>query len=111
MSLGQRVALAPLAAASLYLMVGILRQGVFVSQKGLRIRNVFRSYEADWNEIDRIEAPPAYGRARNTGIGFVLRDGRRLNAGLFGAGPFNRSTFADPVLEELRAMHRDAIVR
>lgn len=110
-SLGQRVALAPLAAASLYLMVGIPRQGVFVSQKGLRIRNVFRTYEAEWNEIDRIEAPPSYGKFRNTGIGFVLRDGRRMNAGLFAAGPLNRKTFADPVLDELRAMHRDATVR
>jgi hypothetical protein len=43
---------------------------------------------------------------RRTGLQVCLRDGRTVYAFLYSAGPFNRQTFADDVLDELEDLRR-----
>lgn len=102
-SLAQRLSLAPFAGLTLWITVGVFRQGIWINHHGLRVRNIFKRYEAAWADIETIEDPPPYGAFRNAGIGFRLRDGRRVNAALYAAGPLNRSGFADETVEALRA--------
>jgi Bacterial PH domain len=108
-SIGQRLFNGPLLLVTLWILIGIVRQGVFVEQDGLRVRNIFRTYRLDWDDIDRIDPPRKYGVLRNTGIQFSLRDGHNVSAALYAAGPLNRSTFADETVNDLRhllAEHR-----
>lgn len=91
-----------LALATAMLIVGILRQGVWVDRDGVTVRNVFRRYRLAWVDIAAIEPPPSYGAWRNAGIQIVLRSGERVSASLYAAGPFNRPTFADEAVSALR---------
>jgi hypothetical protein len=103
--LGQQIAVTPLALLALWITVGVARQGIWTDNHGVKIRNVFRKYRLRWDEIERIEPPRPYGAPRNAGIGFRLHDGRRINAALYSAGPINRPTFADDVVDALRRQH------
>jgi hypothetical protein len=107
-SLLQQLVCGVLSAGTLLLIIGVLRQGVWIDDQGIRIRNVFRAYRASWQEVKAIDPPPSYGALRNAGIQIVLRDGRRLNAALYSEGRINTSGFADPVVEALRLAHRQA---
>lgn len=101
-TLGQRVFYAPLALVTLWTTIGVFRQGVWSGPDGLIVRNVFRRYDIDWADVEAIERPPPYGALRDAGLRIVLRDGRRISAALFGAGPFSRPTHADAVVSALR---------
>lgn len=98
----ERIFFGILAVGALWITVGVARQGIFCGSNGVVVRNVFKRYEARWSDIDAIEPPMNYGALRNAGIGFRLRDGRRINAALFSAGPLNRRAFADEVVAALR---------
>lgn len=98
----QRIVVAPLAAASLWTTIGVARQGIWTDRNGVKIRNVFRTHRLYWDEIKAIQSPVGYGVMRNSGISFVLQDGRRVNAALYSAGPLNRSDFAAEVVAALR---------
>jgi hypothetical protein len=104
-NLGQRLFYVPMAVVSAWTTIGVLRQGIFTDRTGVIVRNVFRTYEAQWGDIHSIKAPASYGGLRNSGLQFLLRDGGFINAALFSAGPLNRAGFADEVLQELRAEH------
>jgi hypothetical protein len=67
------------------------------------VRNVFRRYSAIWSEVADIEPPQPYGKMGNAGLQIVLKSGRRINAALYAAGPFSRSSHADAIIEALRS--------
>ena len=99
----QLLIVAPFAALTLWITVGVFRQGIWSDASGVSVRNVFRSYQASWSEVERIERPPPYGKMGNAGLQIVLKSGERISAALFGAGPFSRESHADPVVEALRS--------
>lgn len=92
----------PIALLSAWVMIGVARQGIFCTQNGVTVRNIFRRYDMTWSEIETIEPPVRYGALRDAGIGFGMRDGRHVNAGLYAAGPMNRRGFADDTVAALR---------
>lgn len=104
-NLGQKLFYLPMAAVTGWTTVGIFRSGIFTDRTGIRVRNVFRTYEARWQDVRSIRAPARYGGWRNSGIQFLLADGGVINAALYSAGPLNRPTFADEVLRDLRSEH------
>lgn len=99
----QRLIVAPLAVLALWATVGIFRQGIWSGPTGVSVRNMFRRYRAAWSEIERIEAPPSYGTMKNAGLQIVLKNGQRINAALYAAGPFSSSTHSAVVVEALRS--------
>lgn len=106
--IGYRVFNGVMALASLFLMVKVARMGIFADQDGLTIRNVFRTYRVDWEEIVGVERPARYGAFRRTGLEIAVRDRPPIFASLFSAGPLNRPGFADETiarLESLRIEH------
>jgi hypothetical protein len=102
-SMLQRVIVAPFALLALWITVGVFRQGVWSSRTGVLVRNVFRRYSAIWSEVADIEPPQPYGKMGNAGLQIVLKSGRRINAALYAAGPFSRSSHADAIIEALRS--------
>lgn len=99
----QQLIVAPFAALTLWITVGVFRQGVWSDASGISVRNVFRRYQVSWSEVERIESPPPYGKMGNAGLQIVLKSGERISAALYGAGPFSRPTHADAVVEALRS--------
>ena len=104
-NLGQKLFYVPMAVVTGWTTIGVFRSGIFTNRKGIRVRNVFRTYEARWEDVHSIKAPARYGGWRNTGIQFLLSGGGVINAALYSAGPLNRPTFADEVVRELRSEH------
>jgi hypothetical protein len=105
-SIEQQLVLAPAAIACLWITVRILRQGIFAKPSALTVRNVLRTSELAWDEITSIDPPLPYPAWRKAGIRVELTDGRTVSAGLYAAGPFNSTGFADEVVARLRQLWR-----
>jgi FtsH-binding integral membrane protein len=82
--------------------IGVFRQGIWTDSVGVTVQNIFRRYNLAWDQIATIEAPLPYPALRNSGIGFRLQDGGRVNAALYAAGALNRPAFATTVIGELQ---------
>ncbi len=87
----QRLVVTPFVILALWITVGLFRQGVWSSPQGISVRNVFSGIP-----LDGLRLKPLRRRLRmDAGLQIVLKSGRRINAALYAAGPFNRPTFAD----------------
>ncbi len=102
----QQLIVAPFALAALWITVGVFRQGVWSTPSGVTVRNVFRRYRAGWSEVAAIKRPLPYGKMGNAGLQIILKNGERISAALYAAGPFSRPTHADAVVEALRSDHQ-----
>lgn len=101
-TLVQQAICLPVVLALVWTALGVARQGIWLRPDGVRVRNVYRSYDLPWRRIMSIDPPLAYGAWRNAGIQFRMSDGTTISASLYSAGPFNRSDFADDVVQALR---------
>lgn len=103
-AIGSRVAFACVALASAFLLVKVVRMGMFTDEDGLTVRNLWRTHRVAWDAIAGIERPARYGTFRNTGIKIGLTDGSTVYASLYSAGPLNRPGFADETIAELERL-------
>lgn len=104
---GSRIAYGLLAISALVLMVGILRMGIIADPNTLLVRNLVKRHALRWDEIESFRRPAPYGRYRRFGVQIVLRSGQVVYGSLYGAGPFNRPSFADDVIHKLEALRRE----
>ena len=103
--LGYRIVWSVLAVIVFIIMIRWFRMGILATPSRLIVRNVFKTFRIPWADITGFERPASYGLWRNAGLQIRLQDGSTRYAALYAAGPFNRPTFAEGVLDELRQLH------
>jgi len=105
-SLTQTIICGLLMVPAVWLTIRWLQQGIWANEGGILVRNIFSSGRFYWSEITAFARPARYGKLWNPGLVIELTGGRRFYANLFQAGPFNRVTFADDVIGQLRELHQ-----
>lgn len=104
-AIGSRIFYGAIALSSAFVIVRWFRSGIFATRSGLIVRNLFKTFRISWDEVAGFRRPARYGRMRNAGLGICLRDGSTRFSSLYAAGPFNKESFADEVLERLSEIH------
>jgi len=94
----------PITIVSLVPAVGTPRQGLWIDDEGVTVRQVLGGRRLAWADIEAIEAPPRYDGELDLGIGFRCHDGSMVDAPPF-AG---RSDYLDGVVDDLRRRHAQA---
>jgi len=100
------VACSVLLAATLLLIVRTARIAVVATRHNLVVRNFFHTRVIPWSDIAGFGAPSEYGAYRKAGLKIMLVSGGVVSVSAFGAGPFDRSAFADETLAELEQMRQ-----
>jgi hypothetical protein len=116
--LGPRATVALGAALSVLWAVGswrIMRMGLYVSDRGVRLRHLVGSRTVPWTDIDRILVDKIgswrIDAAAGNTVVLELRDGSRISTSLYAKGIdfHNRPGVLRDLLTHLRARHRTAI--
>lgn len=99
-----RAAMGGLAVGTGWLVVRIVRSGIFADTHGVIFRNSLCTWRLHWDEIVRFEPPKAYGTLRNAGLSARLKDGSEVASSLYQDSPTSSRGFADAALTTLNAM-------
>lgn len=104
---GSRIFYGLIGVGAAIVMVRVLRMGLIAGPRRLIVRNLVKRHSLQWDDIESFCRPAPYGQLRRSGLQIVLRSGEVIYCSLYSAGPLNRPSVADEVIEKLETLRSE----
>lgn len=102
-TLAQRIAWGSILSATVVLMWRTARLAVVLRDRGVIVRNLFRTHRLGWQDVRAVDPAPPYGALRKAGMQFRLAGGDVVSASAFTRGPLDAPSVGDDLVDAVRS--------